>query len=218
MNYDSITPYGFYYVDREYIEALALCDTHVPKCDYEDEDRARKFYCGPVAHEAGVDYFVPVSHQIKDEMVIPGSLKETGVAEHYGISIRNENRDKTGNLDFRFMIPVVNTDYLTTIELTNFGSQQLLFCRNNEHLIKNIAHWTYCNINAQSYDYLDKTAVSYDCLLSNAFDYDDEYTEQISTGEKKESARKLALAKLKLASVTITNNNRPNQDTTTLSL
>ena len=198
MSYESGTPYGFYYVDREYIEALASRDEHVPKCDYEDEGRSRKFYCGPVTHEDGVDYFVPVSHQIKGDMAIPGSRYDTGVTEYYGLSIINENREKTGNLDFRFMIPVVNTEYLTSFEPKGFSAEQNTFCQTNKQMIQSMAHQTYGNIKAKNYDFLNGSAIDHDSVLSGAFDYDDEYTEQIESGQKKEIAKKLALRKARL--------------------
>lgn len=59
------TPYGFYYIDRGYIEYMQTPDNpHVPDANYEDCGRARKFYCGPVTNKQGVDYFVPVSHEV----------------------------------------------------------------------------------------------------------------------------------------------------------
>lgn len=198
MSYESGTPYGFYYVDREYIEALASRDEHVPKCDYEDESRSRKFYCGPVTHEDGVDYFVPVSHQIKGNMVIQGSRYDTGVTEYYGTSITDSNHNKTGNLDFRFMIPVVNTEYLTPFEPKGFSAEQNTFCQKYRKTIQNIAHQTYSNIKTKNYDFLNESAIDHDNALLGAFDYDDEYTEQIESGQKKETARQIALRKARL--------------------
>lgn len=44
MNFSSrITPFGFYYLDREYIEAMHVADKHVPYADYEDIGRAKNF-------------------------------------------------------------------------------------------------------------------------------------------------------------------------------
>lgn len=40
--------YGLYDIDAKYLERIRKYDSHAPKSDYEDEGRAKKFYCGPV--------------------------------------------------------------------------------------------------------------------------------------------------------------------------
>lgn len=163
------TPYGLYYIDRDYLSAIHEADSKTPDCTYEDSGRARKFYCGPVTKEEGVDYYVPVSHQVKNMQL---SKYET-----YGISIMNTEGEKKGCLDFRFMIPCVDTQFLSKIEkndMSEYGKSQYDFCMNNERIIKKEAHATYNNIISKDYGFLNKTAVCSEAVIDAAWQYMDE--------------------------------------------
>lgn len=90
---DIDVPYGFYYIDRDYIDYLRKNgDEHVPKADYEDDDRSQKFYCGPVMNEYGVNYFVPVSHEVENKGTM--SVRDKDTIESYGVFIQNEKGKK----------------------------------------------------------------------------------------------------------------------------
>lgn len=176
------TPFGFYYLDREYIEAMHTAENpHVPNADYEDSGRARKFYCGPVMNQDGVDYFVPVSHEIKDKMEILGS-KENGFVEHYGLSIRDKNGEKNGNLDFRYMLPCVDDRFLTPVDLdknlSDYGKGQCKYCKDNEKLIRISARETYNNIQSGEYKNLTESSVNFEMALDDAWTYLDKVEER----------------------------------------
>lgn len=176
------TPFGFYYLDREYIEAMHTADNpHVPNADYEDSGRARKFYCGPVMNQDGVDYYVPVSHEIKGTMEIFGS-KENGFVEHYGMSLMNAEHEKNGNLDFRYMLPCVDDRFLTPIDPDNdlgaYGREQAHFCTRMEKNICRNARETYNNIQSGEYKELTESSVNFEMALDDAWTYLDKVEER----------------------------------------
>ena len=173
MKADEIVPFGCYYIARDYIDYLRENgDEHVPKADYEDEDRARKFYCGPVFTEYGVNFYVPVSHEIdKGNMVIHD--KETNVDEQYGLYLRNSTNEKIGNLDFRFMIPCSDNTLLTPCELANYGAMQANSCLQNQTAIRKTAEHTYSLIASGDYPQLAKTAINPDAVNDAMWSYDD---------------------------------------------
>ena len=81
------TPFGFYYIDRDYIDAMRTTENpHVPNANYEDEGRARKFYCGPVMNQDGVDFYVPISHEVLNIMECHFAAKPV---KKQGVSISN---------------------------------------------------------------------------------------------------------------------------------
>lgn len=176
------TPFGFYYLDREYIEAMHTAENpHVPNADYEDSGRARKFYCGPVMNQDGVDYFVPVSHEIKDKMEILGS-RANGFAEYYGIPLMNKDKEMTGNLDFRYMLPCVDNRFLTPINPDNdlgaYGREQAHFCTLIKNRICKNAQETYNNIQSGEYKSLTESSVNFEMALDDAWTYLDKVEER----------------------------------------
>ena len=168
--------YGFYYIDREYLDKLHEGDTHVPKHNYEDEGRSRKYYCGPVMNEFGVNYFVPVSSQTgKDDMIIPGSAYN-GAVEHFGILLPDEKGHSKGgsNLDFRFMIPCVNSELLTPMApKSNYAKNQAKFCMSNEKRICREAYDTYQNIQSGEYSFLNESAINQQAVYDKMWEYED---------------------------------------------
>jgi len=93
----TIVPFGLYDVDRYYLDELRKADPHVPKSDYEDDGQHRKFYCGPVYNDKGINYFVPISSKIK---------KQDYLEPYVRIMKNPENKKEIGCLDFRYMVPV----------------------------------------------------------------------------------------------------------------
>lgn len=173
MKADEIVPFGCYYIARDYIDYLREHgDEHVPRADYEDEDRARKFYCGPVFTEYGVNYYVPVSHETNKENMVMHD-KETNVDEQYGLYLRNSTNEKIGNLDFRFMVPCSDNTLLTPCELTNYGAAQANSCLQNQAAICKIAEHTYNLITSGDYPQLAKTAINLDATNDAMWSYDD---------------------------------------------
>lgn len=199
----STTPFGFYYLDREYIEAMQTVDEHVPDANYEDSGRARKFYYGPVTNQDGVDYYVPVSHEIKDEMEIPGS-KRNGFPEHYGVNIRNEHKKKTGNLDFRHMLPCVDARFIRKIspnELSAFGKGQLTFCEADKNNILTTARNAYNNIQSHDYSFLNKTSVNYDNVIDAAWEHLDKVEEREISEKRQTMADRVNKANMLAANI-----------------
>lgn len=157
--------YGFYYIDRDYLEFLAKYDDRVPKHDYEDEGRAKKFYCGPVMNANGVNYYVPVSHQVKQ-------MKLDNI-ENYGVPIKEPGQPATGCLDFRFMIPCTNADYLTSYEPKGFAVKQAEFCNKYKNYICKEAEATYNNILSGDYEFLNQTAIDDEKINDGMWAYED---------------------------------------------
>lgn len=167
------TPFGFYYLSREYIEAMQAVDEHVPDANYEDYGRARKFYCGPVTTQDGINYFVPVSHETKESMIIP-ETKRNGVIEYYGIPLYNQDNQTTGNLDFRHMLPCVDDRFIEQIDIkqmSQFGKEQARFCLKNAKYIKQTATSTYNNVKSCDYAFLNSTSIDFEEVLDAAWDY-----------------------------------------------
>lgn len=167
-------PFGCYYIDRDYLEYLhEHGDEHVPKADYEDEGRARKFYCGPVFNEYGVNYFVPVSHELdKNDMSVYDP--ETRTVEYYGMYIRDTDNNKIGNLDFRFMIPCQDNELLTPCTLSGHGAKQANACLAMRTHICKAAQSTYNNIETGDYPWLNANAIDYNNVNDAMWSYDDE--------------------------------------------
>ncbi len=161
MSTENQTPYGFYYLDRDYLDGMREADNeHVPLADYEDFDRAQKFYCGPVITKDKVDYYVPVSHQIKN-MYIPGSA-QNGVREYYGVTIYDKNGNASGCLDFRYLIPCVNNALITPCQPKGHAVTEWDFCERNQKIIMKNANNTFHNIQANNYPFLTETSVDND--------------------------------------------------------
>lgn len=184
---ENTTPFGLYYIDREYIEAMHAADRHIPNADYEDSGRARKFYCGPVMNQDGVNYYVPVSHEQKS-MEIIGS-RRNGFPEYFGLNMRDQNNEKAGSLDFRYMIPCVDERFLETIDpnqdLGKYGKGQAHFCQKYERTICNSARNAYENIQSCEYPMLKDSSIDFENAITAAWEHLDKVEERENNKEKK---------------------------------
>lgn len=172
MKVDLTPSFGFYDIDRTYIETLRSKDNHVPNCDYEDYDRARKFYCGPITTQYGINYFVPVSSQKDKNMYIVGSAAN-GVREYYGIEMKDNQGNSIGSLNFKFMIPCVHPCFLTPHELTGHSIIENEFCQKNKLFIQKLANDTFVNIESNDYPSLTQTSVNFAEAESAGWEYYD---------------------------------------------
>ena len=170
MTANSSTPFGFYDIDRKYIEFLKKADEHVPDCDYEDRGRSRKFYCGPVTNQYGIDYFVPVSSKTDKNMYIVGSAKN-GVREYHGIILKDASGQETGSLNFKNMIPCVDPQFLTPHKPTGHAVSEYNFCKKYEKAIKTTAESTFKNIESREYPELTKSSVNASKVESAGWEY-----------------------------------------------
>lgn len=138
-----------------------------------------------------MDYFVPVSHELKNSMLIPGT-KQNGVTEYYGIILTNRKGQSLGNLDFRHMLPCVDNKFLTPINpyenLGQFGIQQFECCNDNQNYIQQLARSAFDNIQSQDYTFLNETSVNTENILIAAWDYLD-MTEERDAIDAKMTAR-----------------------------
>lgn len=180
---NSKRPFGCYYIKRDYIDFLRANDNeHVPRADYTDDNRAEKFYCGPVFTEDGVDYFVPVSHETdKGEMVVYD--KDINIREPYGLYLRTETGKIIGNVDFRYRIPCQDDELLTPCRLKGFGALQEKACKSIENRICTVAKNTHNNIKTNAYPWLTQTAVKDNNSNDSMWAYEDlknEFAEPVS--------------------------------------
>lgn len=178
--------FGFYDIDREYLESLSKADPHVPKHDYEDEGRSRKFYCGPVMNEYGVNYYVPVSHQTDKDM-------QLSKIEKYGVRIVDAQGECVGNLDFRFMVPCVDDRFLEKHKSAGYAVAQEAFCNSKQALIRREARATFDNIQSGDYNFLNKTAIKNEEVLNAAWEYVDQYEARLEAEKQRKTMSKRAL-------------------------
>ena len=82
----------FYEVDESYISLLANVDNKVPRVDYSDEGRRRKFLCGIVLEVNDHAYFAPVSSFNKQQ--------------RSNFVVEDTKGNPVGSLRFSYMIPV----------------------------------------------------------------------------------------------------------------
>lgn len=175
MNADEKIPYGCYYIERDYLDYLREKDNEcIPRADYEDEGRCRKFFCGPVFDEYGVNYFVPVSHEIDSKGTMTVYDKETKSTETYGLYLNDENGEKLGNLDFRFMVPCQDNELLTPYKPSGHGARQAEACKFSQNKICKEARLAYNNIMSGDYPDLTKGSVNFDKANDAMWDYEDE--------------------------------------------
>lgn len=176
--------FGAYYIDREYLDALRQNDNdHISYADYEDKGGARKFYCGPVMTEHGIDYYVPVSHS-EHNMYIQGSA-QNGIKEYHGINMVTRSCEHIGCLDFRYMIPCVDDRFIESHTPHGHGKTQMNFCYEHENEIKMLARDTYNNITADTYPELTRSSVKFEKALGTAWDYLDKVEEKEEADKQK---------------------------------
>jgi protein AbiQ len=82
----------FYEVDDAYISFLTNVDNRVPRVDYSDDGRRRKFLCGIVLEVNGHAYFAPVSSYKKQQ--------------RSNFVIEDTHGNPVGCLRFSYMIPI----------------------------------------------------------------------------------------------------------------
>ena len=137
---------NFYYVSDEYIAYLKQVEkesrgyTCVPNTQYRSRN---KFLFGACFENNGVNYFVPISHQIKrgDNNIIMKTKPKKGKLL------------ELGSLRFAYMIPVPR-QCLRLLEINNISdyaqkrrvSDELAFCRRNIDSIKKQAEKTFTAI------------------------------------------------------------------------
>lgn len=159
-------PYGFHYIDNDYLDYLAKFDPHIPKHDYEDEGHARKFYCGPVFDDTGISYFIPVSHQIKDMRL--------NDIESFGMNMKERGKPALGCLDFRFAVPCPFPQCLTPYEPKGHAVKQAEFCNKYKGLICNEAKATHQNILSGDYPQLtESSTLRGEAVENTIWDYED---------------------------------------------
>lgn len=174
INQNENVPFGCYYIQRDYIEYLQEHgDSHVPNADYEDNNRAIKFYCGPVLTINRVNYYAPVSHEVesKDDMIACNN--KTGREVQYGVFLSGK-RDRTGNLDFRHMIPCQDNELLTPCEnLSPFGKTQERSCLAQKDKIQECARNVYDAVHFDLIPFLTRTCIDFEKVYDAACEYDD---------------------------------------------
>lgn len=178
--------YDVYDIDSDYLDFMQTKDKHIPKSNYETENRNRKFYCGPVMTTAdGIDYFVPISHQKASEKV-----SSVDNIQKYCMPIKNADGNEYGCLDFRFMISSFDT-HITKHERTSdnanaFSNKQIDFCLQNKTAVQQMAQRTYT---ARKYE-TRNSVLAMGCDLDGNIDYQLEY-ENICDERAEQAAQKL---------------------------
>lgn len=138
-------PLCFYDVDKEYIHYIQEAEiaahgvSHVPYINYVEAGRRQKFFCGIVLQINDMNYYVPVSSTIKDN---PGTFY-----------LCAEDGRRTSSLRFTFMFPVPTAccairwlERETVPEYQALMKAEILWCRQHEAEIREIARQTYVEI------------------------------------------------------------------------
>ncbi len=141
---------NFYYIKNEYIDYLKRVEieargfTCVPNTQYSSRN---KFLFGACFESNGINYFVPVSHQIKqgdNNIVITTKPKK-------------RKSVKLGSLRFAYMIPVpnnclvlLNIKKIPEYEQKRRINDELAFCRRSIDKIKKQAVKTYDSITSST--------------------------------------------------------------------
>lgn len=134
----------FYNANLQYIDYLKKYETSqrgktcVPNVQYASNN---KFFYGAVLQVKGVNYFVPVSHQIhrkQDDLLI---------------KIKSKSKPIVGTLRFAYMIPIPSEmlSLLRRDEIPDRNRQELVrkelaFCRKNKDKIEKMAKSAYSRI------------------------------------------------------------------------
>lgn len=167
--------YGVYYIDREVAEANREINEHAPKCDYQDEGRAEKFYLGPVGDHDGVPIFVPVSSKNKDE----DKNFQSGNCYLLKAATKSGKKVCVGSLNFDYAVPVTSEDFLKPVPKenlrTNFSKAQVADClRKKDDILK------YANAYLNNDDYIpsNSTKKDFDKMIDRQFAIEDERAEK----------------------------------------
>lgn len=165
------TVYGVYYIDREVTEANREINEHAPKCDYQDEGRAEKFYLGPVGDHDGVPIFVPVSSKNKDE----DKNLQSGNCYLLKAATKSGKKVCVGSLNFDYAVPVTSEDFLKPVPKenlrTNFSKAQVADCfRKKDDILK------YANAYLKDDNYIspNSTKKDFDKMIDRQFEIEDE--------------------------------------------
>lgn len=161
----------FYYVQNEYIEYLKQAEklargfTCVPNTQYRFRN---KFLFGACFQHDGINYFVPVSHQIKhgDNNIIMKTKPKKG------------NSFELGTLRFAYMIPVPKK-CLILLEIKNIPeyeqkrriNDELAFCRRSIDKIKRQAQKTFEAITSSKNDKLLRNSCDFSALQNAYISY-----------------------------------------------
>lgn len=113
---------SFYFIKKSYVDFLRTVDEKVPTLDYETHD---KFFCGIVLSMNGINYYVPVSHEIKKQQT--------------NIIIKDKGRP-ISSLKFSFMIPAPNS-VLSKLDFKMIAQNDI----NYANLLR--AEYEYCSKN-----------------------------------------------------------------------
>ena len=172
----------FYFVQDEYIaylkqaEKLARGFTCVPNTQYRSRN---KFLFGACFQYNGINYFVPVSHQIKrgDNNIIIKTKPKKGKSL------------ELGSLRFAYMIPVPKR-CLILLEIKNIPeyeqkrriNDELAFCRRNIDKIKRQAHKTFEAIASSKNEKLLRNSCDFSVLQNAYISYCQENRINLPTG------------------------------------
>ena len=161
----------FYYVKDEYISYLKEAEkrargfTCVPNTQYRSRN---KFLFGACFQNNGINYFVPVSHQIKrgDNNIIIKTKPKKGKSL------------ELGSLRFAYMLPVPNK-CLVLLDIKNIPeydqkrrvNDELAFCRRSIDKIKRQAQKTFDSIISSKNDKLLRNSCDFLVLQSAYISY-----------------------------------------------
>lgn len=162
---------AFYYVSPEYIDYLKDCEiksrgyTCVPNVIYANRN---KFVYGTVFTINSVNYYVPVSHSLKNksESIIIKNLKNP--------------TKQLGSLRFNYMFPIPNSE-LQYLDIGNGDFSQkdiarikheLSFCRKNKDKILNQAQKTYDKVISGNDENLIKNSCDFKLLEQRCYEYE----------------------------------------------
>ena len=162
---------AFYYVSPEYIDYLKDCEiksrgyTCVPNVIYANRN---KFVYGAIFNINNVNYYVPVSHSLKNksESIIIKNLKNP--------------TKQLGSLRFNYMFPIPNSELLyLDVGKGNFSQKdiarikhELSFCRKNRDKILNQAQKTYEKVISGNDENLIKNSCDFKLLEQKCSEYE----------------------------------------------
>ena len=165
---------NIYDVDRDYTEYLQRKEieakgyTAVPNMDYEDRERYRKFFAGPVVIVDNQKYFVPASH------------KTIMNDDTHAIYFSDEPGTIKGTLRFQYMIPVPDSavEWRDLRKETEHSRKAFMFkylraLETQEHEIKNKAKIVYDKqVNHEIPGYLEQHFNDFKFLESKMIQYE----------------------------------------------
>ena len=153
----------FYEVDEVYISFLTDVDARVPRINYSDEGRRRKFLCGIVLKVNNHAYFAPVSSFRKQ-------LRSNYI-------IKDRKGHPVASLRFSYMIPVP-LDVLQLKDLNkedpkyrNFLDIELRYINKNVRAILTRAKYVYNSVVEKADSEMVRTCCNFKALEIACFEY-----------------------------------------------